>query len=104
MSILYVLYKSPLTCEVPKKALEIIERQVEQGNKVNILLLADSVIASISRSLKQRLEALKNKGVEVYALKEDLEARGITTSIAIPISYSDVVDLLEKHDKVYTWS
>ncbi|MHC1628212.1 MAG: hypothetical protein ACXQTI_05230 [Candidatus Nezhaarchaeales archaeon] len=50
MSILYVLYKSPLTCEAPRKALDVIERQVEVGNKVD-LLLADSVIASISKSL-----------------------------------------------------
>ncbi|MCS7139138.1 MAG: sulfurtransferase complex subunit TusB [Candidatus Nezhaarchaeota archaeon] len=104
MSILYVLYKSPLTHRVPLKALDIIEKQVDRGYKVNVLLLSDAVIALVSKSLKPRLKVLRSRGSIIYALKEDLEARGITSDIATPVSYSEVVDLIEAHEKVSSWS
>lgn len=104
MSYLFILYKSPMVCETTKKSLEVIESLVELGFKVDILLLSDSVVALYSRELIPKLHALKEKNVKVYALKEDLEARGLEARIAIPITYRDVISLIEDHEKVFTWS
>ncbi|MEM4575862.1 MAG: sulfurtransferase complex subunit TusB [Candidatus Nezhaarchaeales archaeon] len=104
MSYLFILYKSPLICETSRKSLEVIERLAELGFKVDILLLSDSVVMLYSRTMVPKLQALKERNVEIYALKEDLEARGLEARIARPITYMDVISLIENHEKVCTWS
>ena len=106
MKILYVVYKSPLTSDPLRKALAIAERHASSGFKVSILLLADAVITATSTIMRKQLEDLKRLGVQIYVLRDDVEARGllIDGAIARQVSYSEVVDLIEEHDKVITWS
>lgn len=53
------------------------------------------------------LDTLMKKGVKVFALREDLEARGIATADCLPgvrmIKVGDLPDLLEKYDQVWHW-
>lgn len=53
------------------------------------------------------LDKLLKKGVKVFALREDLEARGIATADCLPgvrmIKVGDLPDLLEKYDQVWHW-
>lgn len=53
------------------------------------------------------LAKLQTKGVKVYVVQEDLDARGIVharcVSDAQPVSRRDVADLMEAHDQVWHW-
>ncbi len=63
-----------------------------------LLLLQDGVIAGLSGSVY--IELLLNMPISLYALQDDLEARGLigycSNKITI-IGYSDFVTLTEKH-------
>lgn len=53
------------------------------------------------------ISRLQTKGVKVYAVKDDIEERGINPANCIGgveiISASDVAKLIEEHDRVWHW-
>jgi len=53
------------------------------------------------------LAKLQTKGVKVYVVQDDLDARGIArarcVSDAQPVSRHEVADLMEAHDQVWHW-
>lgn len=69
-----------------------------------ILLLQDGVTAAISQS--GALERLKRSGVAIYALQEDVEARGLKALIGDDIeliNYQGFVDLTIAHYPQIMW-
>ncbi len=89
---LYIMAKSPLNtrdleqCSALKKS---------SGSKV--LLIEDAVIAAKKGISSQNIiEKFQNDGIAVYALKDDLEARGLkdlVESVKV-INYEGFVDLV----------
>src|SRR5262249_32036168 len=53
------------------------------------------------------IQKLQEKGVKVYAVREDVEERGIDSQNCIAgvqmIGKSGIVDLLEAHDQIWHW-
>ena len=69
-----------------------------------LLLLQDGVTAGVEGS--RFLESLQNTPITVYALKEDIEARGLGGQISdsvVRVSYSDFVRLTVKHPSQMSW-
>jgi tRNA 2-thiouridine synthesizing protein B len=70
----------------------------------DLLLLSDGVIAALEGS--RFLDILLAAPISVYALKEDIEARGLTgqiSSAVVRVSYTDFVRLTIKHAGQLTW-
>ncbi|WP_018963653.1 sulfurtransferase complex subunit TusB [Coprothermobacter platensis] len=68
----------------------------------DVLLIEDGVLYTITKV--DLLDELKQRGVNVYACKDDLIARGydpakITAPVSI-VDYDGIVDLIEKNPKI----
>lgn len=94
MSTLHTLNKSPSH----KTLFEQLIEASEAGDA--ILLIEDGVYYCMQSTLNRRLQDMP-----VYALKDDLLARGIPDeeSDTILASYEDFVELTTQHDKVINW-
>ncbi|NIY49463.1 sulfurtransferase complex subunit TusB [Cedecea colo] len=94
---LHILRHSPFNADP-----ETLLRCVKAGD--DLLLLQDGVVAAIKGS--RYLELLLAASISVSALREDLEARGLTAQISSKIdvvSYNDFVRLTVKHERQMTW-
>lgn len=65
-----------------------------------ILLIEDGVYAAapIEHPLSTALKAALERGATLYALKPDLDARGIATDLET-VDYAGFVDLVERHQR-----
>ncbi len=94
---LHTLMTSPFRCD-----LNAMVRLLAEGD--DILLLQDGVIAALDGS--PALEALLQAPISLFALKEDLDARGLFGQISTnvtAISYTEFVALAVKHPQQMTW-
>jgi len=97
---LHTVNKSPFE----HKALEACLRFARQGSAV--LLIEDGVYAAARDTAvsKQLQEALKS--VSIYALKPDIEARGMQNRVMDGVrlvDYGGFVDLVAEHNAVQSW-
>lgn len=97
---LHTVNKSPFEF----KALETCLKFARQGSAV--LLIEDGVYAVAKGTIvsKQVEEALKT--LSIYALKPDVEARGMqsrTIEGVRLVDYGGFVDLVVEHDAVQSW-
>jgi tRNA 2-thiouridine synthesizing protein B len=97
---LHTVNKSPFD----HKTLETCLRFARQGSAV--LLIEDGVYAAARDTAvsKQVQEAMGN--VSIYALKPDLEARGVQHRVMDGIrlvDYGGFVDLVAEHSAVQSW-
>lgn len=85
-----------------------------RGNAVNYVVKQECPTVTIGNvtikhpaNPNEDIAKLKEKGVEVYVLQDDLEERGISTSRCISgpqmIRKSDVADLFDRHDQIWHW-
>lgn len=77
-------------------------RLVSPGD--DLVLLSDGVIAALEGS--RFLDLLNKAPITVYALKEDIDARGLCGQISssvVRVSYTDFVRLTVKHTGQLTW-
>ncbi|MGC1119638.1 MAG: sulfurtransferase complex subunit TusB [Candidatus Methanofastidiosia archaeon] len=75
--------------------------QFERYHRTNVILILfieDGVYAVTS----DQIHRAEQKGIKMYALKADLEARGIQSKIPV-VDYTGFVDLVEENT-VVTWS
>ena len=97
---LHTVNKSPFD----DRTLETCLKFARQGSTV--LLIEDGVYAAARDTAvsKQMQEALKS--VQIYALKPDLEARGMQHRVMDGVrlvDYGGFVDLVAEHDAVQSW-
>ena len=97
---LHTVNKSPFD----HNTLETCLRFARQGSAV--LLIEDGVYAALRETAvsKQVQDALKR--VSIYALKSDLEARGMQNRLMDGIQlvdYGGFVDLVVEHNSVQSW-
>lgn len=77
-------------------------RLLDEGDA--LLLLQDGVTAALEGS--RFLECLRNAPITVYALKDDIEARGLGGQISdsvIRVDYTDFVRLTVSHTSQMAW-
>lgn len=70
-----------------------------------ILLIEDGVISAVKNTNSTILTSIANEG-RVFALKADIEARGISTKVSdniIVIDYEGFVDLVVEHGTTVSW-
>ncbi|CAI1878003.1 sulfurtransferase complex subunit TusB [Serratia proteamaculans] len=94
---LYTLGRSPTQCDLPA-----LLRLAAAGD--DLLLLQDGVLAGLAGSA--HLELLLNAPISLYALKDDLEARGLVGHFSHKITvigYNHFVELTEKHRSQMSW-
>lgn len=94
---LYTLSHSPSYCDLPA-----LLRLTTQDDA--LLLLQDGVLAGLAGSV--HLELLLNAPVSLYALRADVEARGLLGHISHNITlidYTHFVELTEKHRSQMAW-
>jgi tRNA 2-thiouridine synthesizing protein B len=97
---LHTVNKSPFE----HKALEACLKFARQGSAV--LLIEDGVYAAargtaVSRQVQEAL-----KSVQIYALKPDVEARGMQNRVMDGVrlvDYGGFVDLVAEHNAVQSW-
>ena len=94
---LFTLSRSPTQCDLPA-----LLRLAAPGD--DLLLLQDGVLAGLTGSA--HLELLLNAPISLYALQNDLEARGLvghfSHSITV-VGYNHFVELTEKHRSQMAW-
>ena len=88
---LFIINKSPFA----SRALDSCLQVADKGD--TILFIEDGVFAGRLKNL----EKVKEKGIALYALKADVEARGISSSLPI-VDYDGLVNLVEK-DNTVNW-
>lgn len=94
---LHILSRSPFAIDI-----NMLLRCLSTGDE--LLLIQDGVTAAVEGS--RQLELLLAAPISLYALHEDLEARGLTAQISTKIdavSYNDFVRLTVKHERQITW-
>jgi tRNA 2-thiouridine synthesizing protein B len=77
-------------------------RLIKEGD--DLLLLSDGVIAAVAQG--RFLEILQSAPISIYALQEDIDARGLAGQIAdsvIRVSYTEFVRLTVKHTGQLAW-
>jgi tRNA 2-thiouridine synthesizing protein B len=97
---LHTVNKSPFEC----RSLEACLKFAQRGSAV--LLIEDGVYAAARDTAVsgQVQEALKS--VAIYALKPDVEARGMQNRVMDGVrlvDYGGFVDLVVEHDAVQSW-
>lgn len=98
MATLHVLSHSPFTDSRLSSCLRLL------GNQDGLLLCGDAVYALQPGSAQQQALELMPASIELYALDEDLQARGLTApSRAKPVDYSGFVELSCRFSKVNSW-
>jgi tRNA 2-thiouridine synthesizing protein B len=94
---LHTLSHSPWQCDI-----EALVRMLREGD--DLLLIQDGVLAAIEGS--RFVEILTNAPISVSALKEDIDARGLTGQISAKIDvvgYTDFVNLAVTHPSQMNW-
>ncbi|GDX07202.1 sulfurtransferase complex subunit TusB [Buttiauxella sp. A111] len=94
---LHILQHSPFQTD-----LESMLRCVKHGDE--LLLIQDAVIVALSGT--KALDLLLAAPISIYALQEDIEARGLIAQISTSVgqvSYTDFVRLTVKHEQQITW-
>ena len=100
MTMLHTVNKSPLQ----NSTLDTCLRMSKDGS--SILLIEDGIYAAMGgTAFSDRIkEAMKTK--KIYALKPDVDARGIQGKVMDGIEqvdYAGFVNLVVEHDKVQSW-
>ncbi|MCC8374647.1 MULTISPECIES: sulfurtransferase complex subunit TusB [Photorhabdus] len=94
---LYTVGRSPYQCDF-----NVISKLLASGD--DILFIQDGVLAGIEGNCY--LPALISRGATLYALKEDIEARGLGDQVSDKvqvIDYTDFVNLTVKHHQQFAW-
>jgi tRNA 2-thiouridine synthesizing protein B len=101
MSTLHTINKSPFSHTTLASCLQVCSK--EDG----ILLLEDGVFGALTSSpYAEELNAMIEAGVKVYALKSDVNARGLQEKIPSSIQltdYNGFVQLSINHKCVQSW-
>lgn len=94
---LHTLSRSPVQCDLPA-----LLRLTAEGDA--LLLLQDGVVAALAGSAS--LDLLLNAPIALYALQDDVDARGLPGHISHKIEvigYTHFVKLTEKHPNQMAW-
>ncbi|MHA0866887.1 sulfurtransferase complex subunit TusB [Enterobacter wuhouensis] len=94
---LHTLSRSPWQCDI-----DALMRTLREGDA--LLLMQDGVLAALEGS--RFVEILNSAPISVSALKDDLDARGLSGQISAKIDvigYTEFVNLTVKHASQMNW-
>jgi len=107
VKVLYITSKSIYTCAAQSTLLDIMKIQKEKGNEVGVLMIQDATLACWKGG-SNIIAMACSEGINVYAQKEDLVARGIVGEKVLPevkqVTYDESITLImDDYEKVITW-
>jgi sulfur relay protein TusB/DsrH len=108
MEVTYLFGFSEITGNYLDRLLPILKAQIKKNYEIGFVLIHDGVIGfSKKGNLPKSIDDLLNLNISIYALKPDLNARGIAPdqfhdAIKI-IDYEELVDLFEESKKIISW-
>ena len=101
MSMLHTVNKSPFENSSVSSCLSLCAKDS------SILFIEDAVISVMKSTKFSDLIETSLKNFKMYALKPDLEARGLSLDNVIDgiklVGYEEFVDLTTEHDSVQSW-
>jgi len=101
---LIILSKSP-TANDHNSIIEIAKKAAEKGEKVAVLHVQDSCIAT---TLDEYCERLAEARVAAYVLRADLEARGLLKRVGRDVKVIDyrewVTLVMDTHSTIVSWT
>jgi len=101
---LIIFCKSPWT-QSYDSAIAIAGKSVDDGEKVDVLLIQDACIAA---TIAKFCDKLAERRIGVYALKADCEARGLTEKVSGSAKLIDNKEwvrlVMTSHDKIVSWT
>ena len=93
---LYIMAKSPLNTRDLEQC-----SNLKKSSDSKVLLIEDAVIAAKKGIVDDIIKKIQDQGVKIYALKEDLEARGLNDIKDVLITdYEGFVDLVVENKLV----
>jgi len=93
---LYIMAKSPLNTRDLEQC-----SNLKKSSDSKVLLIEDAVIAAKKGIVDDIIKKIQDQGVKVYALKEDLEARGLNDIKDVLVTdYEGFVDLVVENKLV----
>ncbi len=93
---LYIMAKSPLNTRDLEQC-----SNLKKSSSSKVLLIEDAVIAAKKGIADEIIKKIQEQGVKVYALKEDLDARGISDIKDVLVTdYEGFVDLVVENKLV----
>lgn len=99
---LHIVNKSPLQTKTLDSCLRVAGHNKEDA----ILLVEDAVYAATQGNVVANEVAQRAQAMRVYALRPDLEARGMHEKVIEGINlvdYGGFVDLVAEHSSVQSW-
>ena len=79
----------------------------EQLPDAGVVLMEDAIIGTSKASKPTPYQRLIEQKVPLYCVIEDLEARGFDRDALLdqikPVSYADVIDMIEQAGRVVSW-
>ncbi len=96
MGRLFIISTSPFKRRESKTHVYLARK----GDSVIFIQNGVYIALNMPEDLKVQIEEKKKEGVEFYALKEDMQARGVKEFFGKVVDYDGFLDLIEKHDKV----
>ena len=96
MKTLYIISRSPFLRKEGKLPFELAD------DSDGILLIQNGVLLcnATPEWMKDIVDRAVSSNVKIYACKEDVEARGISSSKFDLLSYDEIIDLFEKYDRI----
>lgn len=101
---LIILSKSPTIGDY-NSIIEIAEKAVERGEKVAVLHVQDSCLAT---TVDEYCEKLAEERIDAYVLRADCEARGLLEKVGRDVKFIDYREWVElvmgTHNKIVSWT
>ena len=107
-SILYLYGVSLSRLDKGSNFLSIIQKQVDNGAQVAVVLIHDAVIGTSQRGKRfKMIDRLIELPIKLTAMKPDIQARGMDFNALYeeirPIDYDELVDELILYKKIVSW-
>lgn len=108
MDLIYLFGFSEMTGNHLERLLPILKTQINKNHRIGFVLIHDGVIGiSKKGKIPKSIAELLDLNITVYALKPDINARGIALNQLHDklniIDYDELVDVLESTQKVISW-
>jgi sulfur relay protein TusB/DsrH len=108
LDLLYLFGFSPNKSNQLKKVKKLLDKHLEENKKIGIILLHDGVIGLSTKGLvPDSITELLNNSFQIFALIQDIEARGILKESIHDnvnlINYGELVDLMDSTQRIISW-
>ncbi len=105
---LYLYGFSPRIHTTLDRFQQIIKHQLKNGYEAGIVFLQDAVVGAVPRgAMPPQVLTLRDMGVKLYVLGEDLDARGLSGlplgEGIVRINYDELIRLIVESDTLCSW-